>query len=473
MDIDDSISVFSSSGELPSELRGMTAERLLAVIDLAEGGETGELFALYRDVIAADTHIQSEFSKRKDAVLGDTVAIVPYDKSSQESVRAKELCERLADGTPFNTLVDWLLNATLFPVAVAEKVFVPSPSGYALARVVPVPYRLLDYSTGSLRIFDADGEGNRLSTSHDADPARYVVHRGHSMPLPDTWGGPMRACLFWWLLKTMSRQWWTDLLERFGMPFLKGTYSDDSGKAVLTRAFGLAQRLGGVVVSKNTVVEAIQVATGDSSNSHERFIELCNREISKLIVGQTLSSTADATGLGSGTAALQGQVKDDIRKKDARMLAVTIRNQLFAQYCGINGLAAQPPVVIFGSDSTAEMAALFGMIKALGESGLEPDDDALDTISERVGFRIRRKASAPSFPSSPFSLHALSANPLQSATGDLSAAFAGRYEPLGKIIAESASSSDCLKRCKAWLLEHENLASADILADAMAAYAAR
>lgn len=476
MDTDD-ISVFSSGHELPSALRGLTAARLLGIIDQAEGGSTEELFALYRDVIASDTHIQSEFAKRKDAVLGDTVAVLPWDKADPSCVASQKLCAKLVDSAPFTTLADWLLNATLYPVAVAEKVFAPAPGGYRLFRVVPVPYRLLDYSGGGLKIFDADAQGNRLSTSREPDPARYIVHRGHNLPIPDTWGGPMRACLFWWLLKTMSRQWWAELLERFGMPFLKGKFSDDAGKAILTRAFAMAQRLGGVVISKNTEVEIQQAASGDSSNSHERFIEACNREISRLIVGQTLSSTAEATGLGSGTASLQGAVKDDIRKKDARLLSVTIRGQLFSQFCAINGEFGPAPIVVFGSDSAAEMASLVDLVAKLGNAGLEPDDDALDTISERVGFHVRRKASAPAFPGSPFSLHALSAPvpqpPRDDSAGDLAAALSGRYAPLRKIIAESTSSADCLRRCKEWLAAHENDAAADILSDAMAAYAAR
>lgn len=470
----DDISVFSSGHELPSALRGMTAARLIGIIDQAEGGSTEELFALYRDVIASDTHIQSEFAKRKDAVLGDTVAVLPWDKSDPYCVASKELCARVVDSEPFTTLADWLLNATLYPVAVAEKVFAPAPGGYRLARVVPVPYRLLDYSGGNLKISDADAQGNRLPTSREPDPARYVIHRGHNLPLPDTWGGPMRACLFWWLLKTMSRQWWAELLERFGMPFLKGKFSDDAGKAILTRAFAMAQRLGGVVISKNTEVEIQQAASGDSSNSHERFIDVCNREISRLIVGQTLSSTAEATGLGSGTSSLQGSVKDDIRKKDARLLAVTIRGQLFSQLCAINFKSGPAPLVVFGSDSAAEMTALVGLVKGLGDAGLEPDDDAIDTISERVGFHVRRKASAPAFPGSPFSLHALSAPaphpPRDDSASDLAAAFSGRYATLRKIIEESSSSADCLRRCKAWLAEHENAAASDILSDAMAAY---
>lgn len=53
----------------------------------------------------------------------------------------------------------------------------------------------------------------------DADATRYIIHRGHVMPTPDTWGGPARALLFWWLLSSMSREWWSQFLERYGQPF--------------------------------------------------------------------------------------------------------------------------------------------------------------------------------------------------------------------------------------------------------------
>ena len=46
--------------------------------------------------------------------------------------------------------------------------------------------------------------------------------------------------------------------------------------------FRMAFRLGGIVISKDTEVEVVQAASVDSSNSHERFIEVCNKEISKL-----------------------------------------------------------------------------------------------------------------------------------------------------------------------------------------------
>ena len=471
---ENAITIFNDRNELPSELRNLTAASLLAAIEEAQSGSTASLFSIYRDLIASDNQLQSEFAKRKGAVTGDTISIQPWDKKSPADVAAKGICDPLLDSAAFAGACAWLLNGTLYPVAVAEKVYAQTTVGFRVAAIIPVPYRLLDYRDGILKIFDTDPAGNVLSTSHAADASRYIVHRGHTLPIPDTWGGPMRSILFWVLLRTMGRQWWADLLERFGMPFLKGKYKDQAGKEVLERAFRLALRLGGIVVSANTEVEIKQAAASDSSSSHSLFIDLCNKEISKLIVGQTLSSNSDPTGIGQGAAPLQGEVRDDIRKTDARQLSMTLRNQLFMQLCSINGLAGHAPNVLFGADSAADVFKLVAGVKHLYEAGLEPDDEGLETIQERVGFGIRRRVAAPSaFPFSAMPLSAAPVTPPPSQVDRLATSLAARDNAIQTIILESTSSSEALRRLKEYVRTHPTDDASEIVAEAMESFASR
>ena len=488
----DQVTELDPRRELPSTVRYLSADRLLAIIEAAQNGDTRELFALYRDVISNDNQVRSEFMKRKIAVLGDPVSVIPFKKGEPADVAAAELCGEVVDNSTFADAESWLMNATLYPVAVVEKVFAPRPGGgFALKALVPVHYQLLDYSQGALRVFDVDDTGTPLPTSHEVTPERYVVHRADLMPAPDNWGGAMRSILFWWLLRTMSRQWWADLLERFGVPFLKGKYSDEKGRATLERAFRLAVRLGAIVVSKNTEVEVVQAANSDASNSHERFITICNQEISKLIVGQTLSSNASPTGeLGGGTANLQGEVRDDIRKADAKSLAATLRSQLFEQLLAINGRPGRAPKILFGSESTREQSATLSLIGKLHEAGLEPDDDALNTLSERLGFGIRR-AAPPQSPMLPFSagtpkalmaeLRSASPVPLSAGDGvedrpaassadDLQRAFASDLAPLQDVIAASTSPDDCIRRVEKWIAENHPANAADVIEKALYVY---
>ncbi|NLN01529.1 MAG: DUF935 family protein [Lentisphaerae bacterium] len=471
---ENAITIYNIRSELPSDLRNLTAASLLAAIEEAQAGYTANLFAIYRDLIASDNQLQSEFAKRKWAVTGDTVSIQPWDKNSHLDVATKDICAPLLDSAVFNDACAWLLNGTLYPVAVVEKVYRQTPDGFKIKSLIPVPYRLLDYRDGILKIFDTDKDGTVLPTTHIADPARYIVHRGHTLPIPDTWGGPMRSILFWVLLRTMGRQWWADLLERFGMPFLKGKYRDQAGKDVLEKAFRMALRLGGIVVSQNTEVEITQAAASDSSSSHNLFIELCNKEISKLIVGQTLSSTADSTGIGQGAAPLQGEVRDDIRKADARHLSMTLRNQLFMQLCAINGLAGNAPNVLFGADSAADMFKLVASVKHLYDAGLEPDDEGLETIQERVGFGIRRRAAiTPAFPFSATPLSAVPETPSSSHVDRLAASYTAHDEAIQDIILRSTSSGEALRRIKEYVRAHPSADASEIVAEVMEAFAAR
>lgn len=474
---EDAITVINPQFELPSIIREMTADRLMAVVAQAENGDTRDLFALYRDIIASDNHIQGEFSKRKAAVLGDTIQVLPYDKNDPMDVEAKDLCLTIQDSKIFASLQSHLLNATLFPVAVAEKIYRVSIRGYVLDRIIPVPYQLLDYTNGLLKIFDTDKDGRPLQTSNEPDPARYIIHRGHNMPIPDTWGGPFRSILYWWLLRTMSRQWWANFIERFGIPFMMGKFDtgDTEGKNTLTNAFRLAVRLGGLVISKKTEAELVQASTGDTSGSHEKFINLCNREISRLIVGQDLSGQSSATGeLGGGTAKLQSEVRDDLRKMDARLLSLTIRDGLLAQLCQINGKTGRVPIILFGSDSASELASVMSLVKSLSDSQLEPDDDGLAALSARAGFGIRRRAAASVI--KPFSIQTLSTEnadglKIDEPPADLLKMFTGRYSKVADIIRTSDSPEDCIKRVREWATTSKIGDIATLLEQALTVYA--
>lgn len=224
--------------------------------------------------------------------------------------------------------------------------------------------------------------------------------------------------------------------------------------------------------------EVVQAANGDSSNSHERFITLCNQEISRLIVGQTLSSTASPTGeLGGGTANLQGEVRDDIRKADAKSLAATFRNQLFGQLLAVNGRTWRAPKILFGSESSAELSVSLSLIGKLREAGLEPDDDALDTLSERLGFGIRRATVQQSgmvpFSAFPVALSAGDAvddRAAASSADDLSRAFADDLAPLRGLIAASTSPDDCIRRVQEWIATHPAANAADVIEKALYVY---
>jgi len=403
----DRVTVINSRYEPSAIAVGMTVDRVHSILRMAENGDTRDLFCLYRDIMLADSHIQGEFHKRKLAVLGDAMSFMPSDDKSQPDKNAAIAVELMVKNcSSWLTGCSHLLDGSLWPVAVIEKVYAPSATGFMLSDLIPVPHHLQDYASGRLRIFDTNAEGVIQMSSHEADPTRYIVHRGHLLTASDNWGGPMRSILFWWLLSAMDREWWGRFLDRFGSPFPVGKYDrgDDQSRSVLERAFSLAVRVGGLVVTKETQVDLMQAAAGQTGEAYEKFLTICQREKSKLIIGQTLSAEAQPTGLGSGTSNMQEGVRQDIRKFDATMLTHTLRHQLFKQFLQANGESGNPPNLIFGSDTSDEVKSTIATLQGIATAGLEPADEAIPVLSARLGVQLRRRsAPLPGLFSSTFS----------------------------------------------------------------------
>ena len=398
--------------EDPFPVADLSADRLSDIVHLSESGASSALFRLARACILHDAHVQTELFKRKNAVLGDPISLQPWDPDNPADAEAATACEKLLASLPsLPDALAHLLDAALYPLALLEKCFGPAdPANPDLGRrtalldLVPVPYRLIAWDADGLPAVDtsaplrpADGFRSDLPP---LDSDRFILHRGHLIQAPDRFGGPLRAVLWLWLLSSMSITWWVRHLERYGSPFIVGRYDDSSSdrdRRVLEAAISYAQQLGGLVVSSGSSIDLKEAASAASPGFAD-FRAACRDEISRLILGQTLSSTASPTGIGSGATSLQAEVRQDIRRFDARRLAATLRFQLLAPWLRLNGYSGRPPVVLFAEDTSEETERTSKILSTLYNAGLEPTDDALPEISERIGFPIQRRALAPAAP---------------------------------------------------------------------------
>lgn len=477
---------------MPTSLASMvTVDDVHDTLRAAEQGDVTRLFALYQEILATDSHLQGRFADRKEAVLGDTLTIQPYDKYDTADILAATAIEQMiADlgDQKWERACAHLLDSVLWPVAITEKTFRQSTRPglrYELSELTPVPYQLLSYIKGTLELLPTDPDTGNVHAGAGVAPelARYIIHRGHLLSLPDNWGGPMRSIVFWWLLSMMSRDWWARFLDRYGGPFLIGKYdqADDASRSVLLGAFQLSQKLGGLVVSKETDVEIKQAATTDTGEAYKTFIDLCNREKSKLILGETLSSDAQAGGgMNSGNAELQGEKRQDKRQSDARRLGATLREGLFTQYLRINGIPGRAPKAIWGTISSAEMGTTGTMIQNLAAGGLRIGDAGLETLSERIGLPVERMPAAPA-PSGPFAFSAPAVAPAaqnaidliaQKSASDLAKSFRGSLAPIRDIILVSKTPEEAIAGVQAFCSRFDPSRAARVMEEALVAITA-
>ena len=493
--------VYNPRLETPFLANRMDVDQLRDILAAAEMGNTRDLFAFYRDVMISDTHIQCEWGKRKLAVLGDAISIQPADKTKPADVQAQKVIQDLIV-TQKRMIIhgcNHLLNGHLWPVSLLEKVFCPSVRPglrYELERLNIVPYQDLDYTTstiGSLRLWKLDPDGGYITgTAEDPDLNRYIIHRGHLLTdVADFWGGPFRALLFWWLMGAMDRDWWARFLERYGSPFIVGKYdpSDDAARKILTRAFQAATKIFGLVISKETQVELVQASSQQTGEAFDKFLERCNDEKSKLILGQTSSATKGSSGINSGENKQHESVRQDIRQYDQQVLALTLEEQLFRQYLDINGYTGSVQMT-WGGVSSQEQTALGELMRNLAAAGLGLTDDGITSLSERLAFPLQRvtppassrNAGPPTFSVRPYlplaapavveaghlSIDRIASN----GAADLSQAFRGSLAPIRRIVIESRSANECSARVAAYYADWNPERLAPLIEEALMAFAA-
>lgn len=478
----------------------LTVDILHRYIREAESGDPANIFSLMRDTLFSDSHILTEFGKRKIAVAGDLYKIDPVDKGNQQAVWVANQIEGQvkALGSQWPLLLVHLLDGTIMPVAASMITWRPSSREgwhYELAGFNHVLLTSLDYSdNGRLRI--------RLKDGSFLVPGEYntILHRGHVLSnFADYWGGPIRALLFWYLFSAISRDQWVALLSKWGHPFLKGKYdpNDKGSRERMVQAFRRASRMFGVVISKDTDVEVMEIANR-SGDAFQAFKTFANAEISKLILGQTMSSTAANVGLGGGQASVQEEVRQDLRQYDAMMLSYTLREGLFVPLCRLNGWPEEyAPEIAFGAISRAEQGAVASILTGIATAGLEPTDEGIESLSDMLGFPLQRKPQASPMAGFPFSATSSASHPrvapapgagvarraretaalsaidqiVDKSVESYKAALGEQYKPFRAALEQSTSRADFLRRVSALGIQ-DNPKAIDKLAEAMTAASA-
>jgi phage gp29-like protein len=397
--------------EPPCTLPTLSADMILSAMSSAEQGDTTQFFAVARDAVLSDSHLQSLISTRLMAVLGDDPAILAADAKRPADVAAadaiRDAIGRLPDFK--RGLCMPLLWGHIWPCSVVERTYKPATTPglvYDWGAIRHVPHHLLRWQEGLMEIAAVDPV-TRLPTGAWQRPgAAYVTHRGHLLPTPDNWGGPIRCLVWWFFFKTLVREWWIRWLDRYGSPFpvAKVPKEDSKSRDMLERALRMGTRIGGLVVSTATQIELAQANSG-SADAHQRAFDAINSELSRAVLGQESSSMAKPTGLGSGVSESQSQVRSDIRAHDASCLAETLRSQFFAPWLRLNGFSGQPPKIVFGQESE-EMSDTADVLAKLKEAGISLAPAAVTTLSERFGLQLQIDPATSSPPGRMLSLAA-------------------------------------------------------------------
>lgn len=322
---------------LESQLGGLTPARAARILQAADGGDILAQHQLFDDMLDRDAHLECEFGKRKGALLTlDWSIEPPANASAAEKATAAWVEEILRD------VVDDLEDVILSMMDAVGHGFSPIEIEWErfgsewLPKFHPRPQTWFRLSTDrrALRLNDGSADGAAPI------PFGWIMHEHRKAKTGYLARMGLCRVLVWpFIYKAYSIGDLAEFLETYGLPIILGKYyqgATPDEKSSLMRAVTALGHDARAIMPKEMELEIQKVTGSGDSAPHLSMVDWAERAESKAILGQVLSAEAKATGMGSGVADLQGEVRDDIRTADARQIAGTLTRDLVYPLIALN-----------------------------------------------------------------------------------------------------------------------------------------
>jgi phage gp29-like protein len=327
-----SVSIRDRWSSYPSA--GLTPARLAAIFRQADFGDLRAQAELFEEMEEKDAHLSSVLQTRRLSVLGLETQVEEASESTEDK-KIAEFCREALEDLELEDLFTHLLGAVGAGYAAAESIW--ENGAKALIRgfnlIHPKNISFVN-SLAPLVITDDNYQGV------EPKPFQLVYHRAAAKSGHDTRNGVLRVCAYMYLFKNYSLKDWVVFNEIFGMPLRLGKYDPSATPADREALRAAISSLGSDaagIISKSTEIEFVEASSrlSGTTNPYQVMIEMCNREISKAVLGQTLTSDS-APGSGTLAGNAHENVRQDLLEADAEMLAETIREQIIRPLVGFN-----------------------------------------------------------------------------------------------------------------------------------------
>lgn len=320
---------------------GLTPQRLTTLLKEADSGNVQRQAELFDQMEEKDAHLLGEAEKRRNAILDIEFTVKPASEDSRDVKVAEFVQEYFDNSTDWDDTIVSMQDSVGKGFSALEILWDVS-SGQAMPNKLEFIEQkrfIFTDATGYLRKYPKLLSDDNMMG--DEIPAwkmlfhRYGGKAGHAAR-----SGIYRVCAWMFLFRNYALKDWMIFLEVFGMPLRLGKYDAGAEKEDKDDLIAAIQSLGSDaagIISKNTEIEFIEAVKSGTKgdNPYLAMAQFCGKEMSKALLGQTL--TADVGDTGSYAAAnTHNEVRLDLAKADTRAVAATTRYQLIRPMVGFN-----------------------------------------------------------------------------------------------------------------------------------------
>ncbi|HED5569718.1 TPA: DUF935 domain-containing protein [Yersinia enterocolitica] len=374
--------------------RGLTIRRLPRILQEAEQGYLSAQADLFEDMVEKDGHIFSEMAKRKNALLGLDWSIEPRRNATAEEKNIAAMLQEWFD--TLDNLEDIILQAAdaighgfscqELEWEREEDVWLPTE-----AHLRPHRWFQARPDRGDeIRLSDGSIDGAELW------PFGWMVHR-HAAKTGFTGQSGLYRVLVWpYLFKNYATRDLAEFLEIYGLPARVGTYmagATDADKNALFEALVMLGHNAAGIIPQGTNIDFKTAASGQA-DPFVAMMDWCERTVSKVILGATLTSQADGKTSTNALGNVHNDVRHDILVADARQLEGFFRNMIdmLLRINGYDVSRRRLPKLVFDTRDLEDIASFSTGVKNLVESGMNSIPSSW--VHKKVGIPVPQKGEA-------------------------------------------------------------------------------
>ena len=258
--------------------------------------------------IDGDGHLFSVWETRTAGLGGAIWNLIPGGDSPKDK-KAYDFCKEILDRLDVSGIATESLEAVAYGMAPLEILWISDGKYWSLENIVGKPAEW----------FAFDDEANLvLRRGFDTEPVppnRFLLVRNKATFL-NPYGVKAFSRCFWPVtFKHAGVKWYAEFIEKLGGAFIFGEYAKGSPKPYQDQLFNalvkLASNSVGILPEGGKITIHESKSKGASNALHKSFLQFCDTTVSKVILGQTL--TTEVGDKGTYAAA---QVHDKALRKN-------------------------------------------------------------------------------------------------------------------------------------------------------------
>jgi phage gp29-like protein len=347
----------------------------MAYMQLAEEIEEKEL--QYASVLGT--------RKRQVAQLDITVTAPPGDDPIDKQITAAVQDELVDSGLVAGALFD-MLDAVGKGYSLTEIVWDIQGSHWGIASLEYVDPRFIrfDRPTRRIPLLRADNDGGIGLPLPPYKFAWLQIKAKSGLPVRN---GIVRPVAWAWMFKNFALKDWVQFCEIYGIPFRVGKFApgaSEADKTALLQAVASVSSDAACIIPSNMQIDFQDAGGkgGSSADVHGALTDYLDKQISKIVLGQTGTTDSTPGKLGGNQDATE--VREDIERADSNAISVVINRDIVSSFCLLNyGPRPKYPTIRVGRSEPKNAALMVDTAAKLVPLGLKVSQT---DIRQAVGF---------------------------------------------------------------------------------------